>query len=586
MLHDALVSDGQLSINGLNFGERPPLVTLDGGIVLVVQSSTATQVVVTLPPRLEPGSYLLAVLRDERRRNGQPVRRPSQRALGTMWVALGGDGAVGISGPTGPTGPTGADGPTGATGPTGPTGEATADGHWIESGSDLSLGVAGNVSLGSSPAPISLARLAVAGPVALGPRIGETSSILRMYADGGSSSVAFSPVNPSGQSSASIFFSNSSGILDFSVQNPAGNTARMRFDNAGNLGLTFGPPWPAAQASFDVQRDARIGTDLTVGGDLSGDGTLSVLGLARFGSAFGTANSVADDVVVAGSGSRGLSILGSPGYLMFGDNDGAIKYDAGINRLSFIADGSTVMEVDDSWGGSVGIGAPASAYALRVNSNQGGVAPLYVEHNGTRAFLVSSDRTVRIGPDSNGGSAELVVKNTGSRSLFRVIRGTATKLLVDSAGRVGIGGRFPQTYALEIDGDASKSASGGWKHHSDLRLKTDIREVANGLDVIGRLRPVTFRYTEAHRERFSGVQDRPYTGFIAQEFQQLFPHSVDRGADGYLQMDSYEVRPYLVKAVQELAEENEAQKQELAEQRQEIDELKALVQTLLAETDE
>jgi hypothetical protein len=54
-------------------------------------------------------------------------------------------------------------------------------------------------------------------------------------------------------------------------------------------------------------------------------------------------------------------------------------------------------------------------------------------------------------------------------------------------------------------------------------------------------------------EAHPSLENRYYYNFIAQEFQEVFPDSVqDSGENGILQLDSYNVRPYLVAAMQEL----------------------------------
>jgi hypothetical protein len=61
--------------------------------------------------------------------------------------------------------------------------------------------------------------------------------------------------------------------------------------------------------------------------------------------------------------------------------------------------------------------------------------------------------------------------------------------------KVGIG-RAPTANTLEVEGNASKVIAGGWMANSDRRLKTDIQDVHHALEVIDRLRPVKFRYSE------------------------------------------------------------------------------------------
>jgi hypothetical protein len=98
---------GTLAIDGSAFGDGTPVVTLNG-MPIVVVTSTSSEIVATLPPGLDPGTYLLTV-----------SRGPATTQFDSFNLTLG---AVG------PPGPPGAAGTAGATGPPGPPG--TFSGHF------------------------------------------------------------------------------------------------------------------------------------------------------------------------------------------------------------------------------------------------------------------------------------------------------------------------------------------------------------------------------------------------------------------------------------------------------------------------
>jgi hypothetical protein len=103
-----------------------------------------------------------------------------------------------------------------------------------------------------------------------------------------------------------------------------------------------------------------------------------------------------------------------------------------------------------------------------------------------------------------------------------------------------------------------KTVAGSWLANSDRRIKTDIQNLTSALDIMGRLRPVRFHYTADYKAKHSSIQDIFYYNFIAQEFQEVFPDSVkDSGEDGILQVDTYNVIPYAVAAIQELKKKND-----------------------------
>ena len=110
---------------------------------------------------------------------------------------------------------------------------------------------------------------------------------------------------------------------------------------------------------------------------------------------------------------------------------------------------------------------------------------------------------------------------------------------------------------------------------SDRRIKTDVTDVNNALDVIGRLRAVRFRYNQEYRSRVPGLSDEYFYNFIAQEYREVFPESVTVDADGYLTVDTSAVTPYLVEAVQELVNIINTQKTQIAALEEQVSALRA-----------
>jgi hypothetical protein len=139
--------------------------------------------------------------------------------------------------------------------------------------------------------------------------------------------------------------------------------------------------------------------------------------------------------------------------------------------------------------------------------------------------------------------------------------------------RVGIN-RVATTLALEVGGEASKATAGQWVANSDIAIKTDVKDLENALAIIDKLRPVRFRYTEEYLKKYPYIKNHYYYNFIAQEFQKVFPDSVEKNAEGYLQMDSYPVTPYLVAAVQQLNKKIDELKEENKELKSKIEGLK------------
>src|SRR5208337_3147696 len=104
---------------------------------------------------------------------------------------------------------------------------------------------------------------------------------------------------------------------------------------------------------------------------------------------------------------------------------------------------------------------------------------------------------------------------------------------------------------LEVEGTASKTTAGSWLANSDMRIKTEISDIDDALATIRKLHPVRFRYTDSYKAKHPSIKDHPYYNFIAQEYREVFPDSVQDDGEGLLQMDSHNVTPYLVQAIKE-----------------------------------
>jgi hypothetical protein len=145
----------------------------------------------------------------------------------------------------------------------------------------------------------------------------------------------------------------------------------------------------------------------------------------------------------------------------------------------------------------------------------------------------------------------------------------------NNSGNVGIGTKNPDQL-LSVNGNASKPGGGTWATFSDLRVKQDIKPFKDGLNVVTRLNPVSFRYNNK-----SGYNDlkSSYVGFLAQEVEGVAPYMVQLfddtdGASGYTdkrKFDESALTKILVNAIKEQQEQIELLKKEIVE-------IKALLQ--------
>ena len=123
-------------------------------------------------------------------------------------------------------------------------------------------------------------------------------------------------------------------------------------------------------------------------------------------------------------------------------------------------------------------------------------------------------------------------------------------------GNVGIGTVGPG-YLLTVN-SSTPGCNGctAWTNYSDIRLKDNVAGLSGDiLDKIMELKPVTFNYNDTYYSQTGYT--RPdgttptFTGFIAQDLQQIFPEMVNTASSGYLDTNLSNLQIYLVKGMQE-----------------------------------
>lgn len=160
-----------------------------------------------------------------------------------------------------------------------------------------------------------------------------------------------------------------------------------------------------------------------------------------------------------------------------------------------------------------------------------------------------------------------------------VFREANTELMfIERTGNVGISTANPDQ-RLSVNGNASKAGGGSWATFSDKRVKHDIKPFNDGLDVLMKLNPVTFKYNEK-----SGYTDvnKSFVGFIAQDVENVAPYMVNlyddsngpSGLSDKRQFDESALNKILVNAVQEQQAQIEQLKKEMEEMKLLIKELK------------
>jgi hypothetical protein len=105
--------------------------------------------------------------------------------------------------------------------------------------------------------------------------------------------------------------------------------------------------------------------------------------------------------------------------------------------------------------------------------------------------------------------------------------------------------------------DGTSAGNTGWAISSDERLKTNIRDVSDGLSMIMLLRPVRFDWkapaARAIGKKMNLEQGRPQIGFLAQDVEKVIPEAVIKPAtpDQAYSFVPTDIIPVLVQAVKE-----------------------------------
>ena len=160
------------------------------------------------------------------------------------------------------------------------------------------------------------------------------------------------------------------------------------------------------------------------------------------------------------------------------------------------------MRIDSS--GRVGIGTSSPSYPMDIVADSNAFAL------NLRGRSVDNLGYIRFSTN-NGATNHAAVGTPAVNTLALDTNGTE-RLRITSGGEVYIAGTTDQgAYNLQVNGTGVWGA-GAYVNGSDERLKENIQDITSGLDVVEKLRPVSFQYKEEY------TADRSIqSGFIAQD---------------------------------------------------------------------
>lgn len=203
-------------------------------------------------------------------------------------------------------------------------------------------------------------------------------------------------------------------------------------------------------------------------------------------------------------------------------------------------------------GGNLGIGTPSPTARLHVSGGPPFNHAVIDSTNTLGTWL----NVRNLGTDGRDWAVVSTgVGNTEGAGAFLVRDNTASavRIAVLPGGNVGVGTITPSE-RLHVVGNIC--ATGTIGACSDARFKHRVEPLHNPLDLVERLRGVTFDWNRAAHPSHEFSAERQL-GFIAQEVEAVLPHVVSRGSDGALSVDYGRLTPVLVEAIKALRSDNQ-----------------------------
>ncbi len=251
-------------------------------------------------------------------------------------------------------------------------------------------------------------------------------------------------------------------------------------------------------------------------------------------------------------------------------NATALGYNARVGQ-------SNSLVLGDTSNIQVGIGTSLPAARLHIDFNSSGTAPqLLLREQGAdyaRVHFQNNQTT------NYWALAALAHATPASARMNFFNNGFGDIMVLTGNGNVGIGNIVP-AFQLEVGtNSAAKPGSSAWTVSSDARLKTQVRDFTDGLNVLEKIRPVRFRYNgQAHTPT-----NEDFVGTLAQELQEAAPYMIKPFLNTdektgkqteFLGVDYGAMDFILTNSVMELKKELDRKEERISKQQQEIDELR------------
>jgi len=177
--------------------------------------------------------------------------------------------------------------------------------------------------------------------------------------------------------------------------------------------------------------------------------------------------------------------------------------------------------------------------------------------------VISSGWSAVAGQNNSNGPGVWGYSSTGD-GLYGTgatgVYGTGTGQGVYGTGPFGVEGSGSGTSSVGVVGNCSGSGclaayfngngeyTGSWTKSSDGRLKKNVETLNDSLDTLLRLRGVSYEWKEPSKH--GDLTGKQY-GFIAQEYEKVFPGAVRTDADGFKSIDTTGLDSLQVEAFRE-----------------------------------
>ena len=369
--------------------------------------------------------------------------------------------------------------------------------------------------------------------------------------------------------SFNVYFGHRAGEKNNGSSNTYLGTAAGRIDQSGNsntfIGHDAGDSNDGGTFNVVLGDNADVGSaNLTNAAAIGSKAQVTQSNSLVLGSINGVNGATADTNVGIGTTSPTARLIVSTAILASGENTATFRGGAGGNQSHihfgtsgdwYIRSASSLGKViiQDS-GGNVGIGTTAPTARLTVATTS------------TQALRVEGTPVLGRLASFGGNGTVLIDDNVGN---------SGGRLAVLDNGNVGIGNNNPLE-KLNVNGNVALLLSSGGGTNvcqnaqfrlatcgSSLRYKQNIAPFGSGLDLVRRLRPVTFHW------KSDNALDM---GLVAEEVAEVEPLLVTRNEKNEVEGVKYDrMGVVLINAVKEQQAQIESQQKQIEQQRSEIE---------------